>query len=52
MTPIIEGFRQALVGKGHLDLSMFIYSLLFTLITFLIGILVFNKVEKNFIDTV
>ena len=52
MTSIIEGFRQAFVGKGHLDLNMFIYSLCFTLFTFFLGLLVFNKVEKSFIDTV
>ena len=52
MTPVIEGFRQAFIGKGLLDLNMFLYSLLFTLFTFTLGLFVFNRVEKNFIDTV
>jgi lipopolysaccharide transport system permease protein len=52
MTPIIEGFRQTLIGKGHLEVNMFVYSLTFTIIIFFIGLLIFNKVEKNFIDTV
>ena len=52
MTPVIEGFRQTFVGKGNLDMNMFVYSLTFTFVTFFIGLLVFNKVEKNFIDTV
>jgi lipopolysaccharide transport system permease protein len=52
MTPIIEGFRQALLGKGYLDLNLFLYSLFITIITFSLGLLVFNKVEKTFIDTV
>ena len=52
MTPIIEGFRQAFVGRGHLDYNMYLYSLLFTCATFFIGLLIFNRVEKNFIDTV
>ena len=52
MTPIIEGFRQAFIGKGMLDINLFIYSTIFSLITFLIGLLIFNKIEKNFIDTV
>ena len=52
MTPIIEGFRQAFIGKGHLELGMLSYSVMFTLITLFFGILVFNKVEKSFIDTV
>jgi len=52
MTPIIEGFRQAFIGKGVLEMNMFLYSIFFTLVTFIIGLLVFNKMEKDFIDTV
>jgi len=52
MTPIIEGFRQALLGKGYLDFNLFLYSLFITIIIFFIGLLVFNKVEKTFIDTI
>ena len=52
MTPIIEGFRQAFIGKGVLEMNMFLYSIIFTLITFILGLLVFNKMEKDFIDTV
>ena len=52
MTPVIEGFRHAFVGQGQLDMNMLIYSGFLTLIIFLLGILIFNKVEKNFIDTV
>ena len=52
MTAIIEGFRQVLVGKGILDFYMFTYSLLFSLFIFFLGFLVFNKFEKNFIDTI
>jgi len=52
MTPVIEGFRQAFIGKGQLSTDMIMYSLLFTVITFIFGLLIFNKVEKSFIDTV
>ena len=52
MTPVIEGVRQAFIGKGNLEINLLIYSTVFSLITFLIGLLVFNKIEKNFIDTV
>ena len=52
MTPVIEGFRQAFIGKGIMEINLLIYSTVFSLITFLIGLLVFNKIEKNFIDTV
>ena len=52
MTSIIEGFRQALVGKGSLDFYTFLFSFLFTTFIFFIGLLIFNKFEKNFIDTI
>ena len=52
MTPIIEGFRKAFIGVGSLDINLFFYSTIFSLISFLIGLLIFNKIEKNFIDTV
>ncbi len=52
MTPIIEGFRQAFIGKGQLNLNMLFYSICITLIIFFIGLLIFNKVEKTFIDTI
>ena len=52
MSPIIEVFRHALIGKGHLDIKMLAYSVIITIAIFFIGILIFNKVEKNFLDTV
>jgi lipopolysaccharide transport system permease protein len=52
LTPIIETFRLALFGVGTVDLPTFIYSIAFTLITLFIGIILFNKVEKTFMDTV
>ncbi|MFN5417561.1 MAG: ABC transporter permease [Flavobacteriia bacterium] len=52
MSTVIEGFRFALLGKGQLDLISILYVFIFTLIIFLLGLLIFNKVEKNFMDTV
>jgi len=52
ITPIIEGFRQAFVSSGELELGMIINSLISTIMIFIVGLLVFNKIEKNFIDTV
>ena len=52
ITPIIELFRIALLGKGDFNLNMIAYSVISTITIFLIGLLVFNKVEKTFIDTV
>ena len=52
MTPIIEGFRQAFINDGQLEINIIIYSICFTLVTLFFGVLIFNKVEKSFIDTV
>lgn len=52
MTTIVEGFRFALLGKGELTTFGLLYLSGFTLITFFIGLIIFNKVEKNFMDTV
>jgi lipopolysaccharide transport system permease protein len=52
MSTIIEGFRFALLGKGELNFYGLIYVFSFTLIAFLLGLLIFNKIEKKFMDTV
>ena len=52
MTPIIEGFRYAFIGKGQMDFNLFLYSIIFTIIVIIFGLILFNKVEKNFIDTI
>ncbi len=52
MTPIIEIFRNALLGTGQINMIMYIYSIVMTLVLFIIGLIIFNKVEKSFIDTV
>jgi lipopolysaccharide transport system permease protein len=52
MTSIIETFRYAFLGSGRLDLLALVYSAGFMIAALIIGILVFNKVEKSFMDTV
>jgi lipopolysaccharide transport system permease protein len=52
MSPIIEGLRLGILGKGDFTLQSFSYSIIITLIVLLTGIIVYNKVEKTFIDTV
>jgi lipopolysaccharide transport system permease protein len=52
ITPITEAFRFALFGKGTVEIQSVVYSLAFTLIALLLGIIMFNKVEKSFMDTV
>lgn len=52
MTPIIETFRYGFLGAGTLDFSHLAYSVVVTLVILVIGILMFNKVEKTFMDTI
>ncbi|GAA4029892.1 ABC transporter permease [Flavobacterium cheonhonense] len=52
MTGIIEAFRFAFLGKGEFTMWGMVYSTTFTIIVLFIGIVIFNKTEKNFVDTV
>ena len=52
LTQIIEGFRYMLLNSGSFSWSGFLYTLVLSVALFLIGIIVFNKTEKTFIDTV
>jgi lipopolysaccharide transport system permease protein len=52
MTGIIEAFRYGFLGEGSLTLSSFGYSVIFTLVSLILGVVIFNKTEKTFVDTV
>ncbi|APY10017.1 ABC transporter permease [Seonamhaeicola sp. S2-3] len=52
LTFVIESVRYMLLSTGSFNINMFIYTLSVTLVIFFIGIIIFNKTEKNFIDTV
>lgn len=52
MTPIINCFRQAFLGLGSFDLPHYLLSWGVTLAVLFIGLMMFNRVEKTFMDTV
>lgn len=52
MTGIIEAFRYGFLGQGALTVNSIGYSVIFTLVSLLCGVLIFNKTEKTFVDTV
>ena len=52
MTPLIETFRYGFLGNGTFSWGAIGYTTAVTLALLLLGIVVFNKVEKNFVDTV
>lgn len=52
MTAILETFKYAVLGVGQFRFEYLTYSALFTLFIMAIGIVVFNKVQRTFMDTV
>lgn len=52
VTSPVEMFRYALLGQGELNLLYILVSWIFTLVVLFFGILLFNKVERTFMDTV
>lgn len=52
MTGIIEAFRYGFLGAGSFSWSVLGYTAISSIGLFLIGLIIFNKVEKTFVDTV
>mgnify|MGYP002619694800 FL=1 len=52
VTAPVEVFRYAVLGEGEIMVGALIWSWGFTLVVTVCGIMVFNKVEKTFMDTV
>lgn len=49
---IVETFKTAFLGSGQFSVNGLIYASIFTLMTLIIGVLIFNKTEQKFMDTV
>ena len=52
VTAPVELFRYALLGVGTVDWGFYALSWVLTIAVTLLGIMIFNKVEKTFMDTV
>lgn len=52
VTPVMEAIKYSLLGQGQFSWLWLGYSALFTLILLIIGLMLFNKVQKSFMDTV
>ena len=52
MTSLIETFKYGFLGKGSFSWGSLGYTLGVTFVLLIVGIVIFNKVEKNFVDTV
>jgi lipopolysaccharide transport system permease protein len=51
MTSIVEAFKYAFLGAGKFSIPGLTYSFIIMIIILLIGTIVFNRMEKNFVDT-
>lgn len=52
LTQIIEGFRFMMLNTGSFSWMGFVYTMAVSVVIFLLGLVIFNRTEKSFIDTV
>lgn len=52
LTPIFEAFKYSCLGTGDFSMSGLIYSSLVLCITLFLSIIIFNRTEQHFMDTV
>jgi lipopolysaccharide transport system permease protein len=52
MTPIIEVFRYGFLGSGVFSWTLLSISAVVSILILAVGVLLFNRVEKTFMDTV
>lgn len=52
LTPLFETFKHGLFGSGAIDVAGMIYSGIFLLVMLVLSIIIFNRVEQRFMDTV
>ena len=52
MTSIIETFKYATLGQGYFSWLALLYSFVFMVVLMVLGVVIFNKVQRSFMDTV
>lgn len=52
VSPVVEAFRYAFTGAGQWSWAALGYSAGFAVVLLVVGLLTFNRVQKNFMDTV
>ena len=52
MVSIVESFRAMFLGASSLEIEHIIISVITTLLVLFLGIIMFSKIEKNFMDTI
>jgi lipopolysaccharide transport system permease protein len=52
LSSLVEAFRKVYLGAGELSWSWLGYSFVFMTVILVLGVVIFNRVEKTFMDTV
>ena len=52
MTAVVETFRKIFLGESSIEIIHILISVLMTIIIIFLGLINFNRVEKNFMDTI
>lgn len=52
LTPLFEAMRYSFFGSGDFNWGSLVYSLIVSIFVLFVGIIIFTRVEKNFVDTV
>ena len=52
LTAIIETFKYGFTGVGVFEWNYLLYSFVMSIAVLLLGIIVFNRVQKNFMDVI
>ena len=52
LSPIFESFKYCLLGAGTFDAKGLLYSFIFLVVTLFLSVIIFNRTEQRFMDTV
>ena len=52
ITPFIESFKLAFLGQGYFSWGYYAYGMVFSIVIMVAGVLVFNKVQRYYMDIV
>jgi lipopolysaccharide transport system permease protein len=52
LAPLIEGFRNALLGHGHIGILSGVYACAAATAIFIVGLIVFRRMERQFADVI
>ena len=52
VAPLVEAFKYGLIGAGEFNIGRLLYSVIVTVVLLFIGVVLFNRTEQNFMDTV